>query len=81
MLQVCRRVRRHVVQVRDPRHHLRRPAFVRVDIAAAHPRLPDAPRRVVGYGLDPTGRGPGLLHHWYEAAVGDWYGIVDYEIR
>jgi hypothetical protein len=55
------------VWVRLPALFIRRPD--------AEPRPPSTPRP-----LDTTGDAPGTLHAWLRSGLGDWIGLVSYQV-
>ncbi|HEX7303828.1 hypothetical protein [Lentzea sp.] len=63
--------------------HGRRPVLTRVGVRLDRlfARLPGAPRRVIETGLDLTGEVEGRLHGRFPGVDGDWFGVVNYELR
>jgi hypothetical protein len=59
-------------------HKVVRPVWVLLDRLLM--RDPDAPRHVVGDGLDMSGTVPGLLHGWFQTVNGDWLGVVNFAV-
>lgn len=47
-----------------------------VDLDVAFPLPTDHRRRIIAYGLDLTGRVPGMLKRWVRGFRGEWYGVV-----
>lgn len=60
------------------RYRVIKPVWVRLDAICA--RVPGQPHHVVPDGLDMTGEVPGRLHGWFSSALGDWLGLVDFEV-
>ncbi len=47
-----------------------------IDLDVVFPLPADHRRRVVGDGLELTGRVPGMLKRWIRGSRGEWYGLV-----
>ena len=57
-----------------------REVWVRLSVIYRQTIFPPARFRFTDQTLDLSGEAPGVLHGWYRASTGEWYGLVSFTI-